>query len=191
MKELDQIKSLKLSPVFEPHLDGLISIEKRFASDGSSAFLTVSDLDLDTDGAKDPGIKYEPTHQSQTSIDPAGTWLNSNKLNFTVLPLDFAKRHGGSANFPKGCLCTVVYKGKFAHAIYADDGPHHKFGEGSIALHRALGFERVKPNKRIQDVGIDQPVFILWYIGSNIGKTPCIQADINKACEPLWAKFTS
>lgn len=164
----------------------MANICKVFASDGSSAFLTNSKLDLDTDGQADPLIRYESTNQPQTSIDPDSKWCNSNRINFIVIPGGMSDRHAGTLGM--GTLATVVYNGSHAHCIVADIGPHAKFGEGSIALHRALGFERVK-NNRIIDVGIDRGVTTLIYIGSNIGKTPVTQADINKACEPLWEKF--
>ena len=192
MKELDKILALKSTPVTERYdgnpLQGLTSIVKVFAADGSPAFLTNSKLDLDTDSMADPTIRYESTHQNQTSIDPNGVWYNSNKLNGIVIPGGMSDRHAGTLGM--GTLATVVYNGHVAHCVVFDVGPHAKFGEGSIALHRALGFERVK-NNRIIDVGIDRGVTTLIYIGSNIGKKPFIQADIDKACAPLWAKFTS
>lgn len=184
MSILDSLKAKNPLPVNES-LKGLVGMWKLFAKDGSSAFFSISDLDLDTDGMLDPSIRYESTNQGATSLDPGAKWLSSNKVNFIVLPGGFEKRRGGVT---LGCLCTVIYKNKIAHAIYADAGPKSKYGEGSIALHRALGFERVK-NNRIVDVGIDAPVGMLIYIGTNIGKTPVIQADIDKACAPLWEKF--
>lgn len=186
MTTIEKLNALHSLPVGEPKLAGCQSFRKVFATDGTPAFFSVSDLDLDTDGQADPNIRYESTNQGETTIDPGGKWCNSNKLNFIVLPIGFKERRGG---VKLGCLATVVYKNKVAHAIFADEGPKTKYGEGSIALHRALGFERVK-NGKIVDVGIDPPVGILIYIGSNIGKTPVIQADIDKACAPLWAKFS-
>lgn len=161
---------------------------KVFAADGSSAFLTLSDLDLDTDGVREPGIHYESTHQSRTSLDPKGEWLNSNALNFIVVPIGFSERHGSAVGI--GTLATVVYAGRVAHSVVADLGPRQKFGEGSIALHRALGFERVHDG-HIVDVGIDRGVLMLIYLRSQIGLARFSQHDIDKACAPLWAKFTS
>lgn len=154
---------------------GLQSFCKVFSADGKPAFVSTSDLDLDTDGKKNPNIRYEKTHQNQTSIDSNGSWLDSNTLNFIVLPGGFEKDFGG---VHIGCLATIIYKDKVAHAIYADVGPKDKFGEGSIALHRALGFERVK-NGKIIDIGIDNNVVIILHINSKISKTPCTQDQIN------------
>ena len=187
MRQLDHIRGLPKAPIHE-ELVGLTSMMKVFAADGSSAFLTLSDLDLDTDGVKDPSIHYEPTHQSATSIDPAGKWLNSNRVNFIVLPGGFSERHGKSVGI--GTLATVIYSGRVAHAVVADIGPRTKFGEGSIALHRELGFERVRDG-RIFDCGIDRGVLTLIYIGSRIGLSEFSQGDIDRACEPLWRRFSS
>lgn len=189
---LDKLLSLKSTPVTELYngepLLGLASIVKVFTEDGSSAFLTNSKLDLDTDGKKDSLIRYESTNQPQTSIDPAGAWCNSNQINFIVMPGGMSDRHGGMLGM--GTLATVCYKGSHAHCVVADIGPHAKYGEGSIALHRALGFERVK-NNLIVDIGIDRGVLTLIYIGQAIEKRPLTQKDINLACEPLWVKFNS
>jgi len=186
MQELDNLKKLSKQPANETLL-GLTSMFKVFAKDGSFAFVALSDLDLDTDGQKDPNIRYESTHQSQTSVDPQGEWLNSNTLNFIVLPGGFSARHGNTC--PMRTLATVAYNGHIAHCIVADIGPKSKFGEGSIALHRALGFERVK-NEKIVDCGIDSGVTTVIYANTSIS-TPCNQSDIDKACKPYWDKFTA
>ena len=187
MRQLDHIRGLPKAPIHED-LVGLTSMMKVFAPDGSAAFLTLSDLDLDTDGVRDPGIRYDSTHQSQTSLDPNGSWLSSNALNFIVVPGGFSERHGSAVGI--GTLATVVYAGRVAHAIVADLGPRKKFVEGSIALHRALGFERIHDG-HIVDIGIDRGVLMLIYLRSEIGAERFSQEDIDKACAPLWAKFTS
>ena len=178
VEKLHSLKTIKL----DYDKEGLESFSKVFSASGKPAFVSVSDLDLDTDGKKNSGIHYESTHQNQTSIDSSGSWLDSNTLNFIVLPGGFEKDFGG---VHIGCLATVIYKDKVAHAIYADVGPRAKFGEGSIALHRALGFERVK-NGKIQDIGIDNGVTIILHINSKISKTPCTQAQINSEADQAF-----
>ena len=54
--------------------------------------------------------------------------------------------------------------------VFADTGPKTKIGEGSIALHRSLGFERVRPNGHILDAGIDSGVVTIVFPGSGNGK---------------------
>ena len=187
MLQLDHIRGLPKAPIHEDLL-GLTSISKVFAADGTAAFLTLSDLDLDTDGVKDPDIHYESTHQSATSLDPKGEWLNSNQLNYIVLPGGFNERHGKLVGI--GTLATVIYSGRIAHAVVADIGPKAKFGEGSISLHRALGFERIRDG-RVIDCGIDRGVLMLIYLGSSIGSSRFAPADIDHACTPWWTKFSS
>jgi hypothetical protein len=187
MTSLDHLRGLPKAPIHEK-LDGLKSMMKVFAADGSTAFLTLSDLDLDTDGKRDPAIHYESTHQSATSLDPHGHWLGSNDLNYIVMPGGLSQRHGNQLKI--GTLATVIYNGRVAHAVVADTGPHSKYGEGSIALHRALGFERIH-DVNIVDCGIDRGVITLIYLGMQMGPGPFSQADIDRACAPLWAKFTS
>ena len=188
MSLIEKIKTLHSEPAGETNLTGMQSFNKVFSKDDSTpAFFSISKLDLDTDGKKDPNIHYESTHQDVTSIDPHGDWLNSNTLNFYVLPGNFTKRHGG---IKTGCLGTVIYGDKFAHAIFADVGPKTKYGEASIHVHRTLGFERVK-NGHILDCGIDNNVGILIYINSVIPHTPCTQSDIDEACKEHWEKFNS
>lgn len=121
-----------------------------------------SDLDLDTDGEPEPGVKYEPTHQRGLSI---GGGVNSNRVPYIVLPIGFAKDHGVRL----GDVAAVLYRDRLEFAVYADNGPRQKFGEGSIALHRALGFERIGKDKRIIDVGIPSGVVTILFPGSGDG----------------------
>jgi hypothetical protein len=177
------------------NLIGLDWMRKVFAG-ADQAFLSRSKLDLDTDGVNSPVIQtWDVDHQGQTSLDPHGEWLCSNDICYIVLPEGFSTpyrgqcRHGGC---PLGTLATVVYgpTGAMCHAVFADVGPYHQFGEASIAVHRALGFERVEEGK-ILDEGIEDGVTILIYIGHQIGKVPFVQADITAAASPLWAEFTA
>lgn len=142
------------------------------------ALVFVSDLDLDTDGKNDPAIHYESTHQAQTSIDPSGKTVNSNTVPFVVLPGGFGKEYG----IHLGDIAAVIYRDKIEFAVFADTGPRTKIGEGSIALHRSLGFERVK-NGRIVDVGIDAGVVTIVFPGSGDGtaQTPEKVREIGRA----------
>jgi hypothetical protein len=95
-----------------------------------------SDLDLDTDGKGSPGVHFESTHLPRTSLDPTGQVIASNDTPYFVLPGVFHKSHG----IALGDIAAVLCGGKMEFAIFADTGPSNKIGEGSIALHRALGF---------------------------------------------------
>jgi Fungal chitosanase of glycosyl hydrolase group 75 len=137
-----------------------------------------SDLDLDTDGEKDPNIKYERTHQNRTTLRKAdGKPLNANTIPFFVLPGLHFDGHAVTIEDIKinlGDIAAVLYKNTIEFAVFADTGPAKpknpvtKIGEGSIALHRSLGFERVK-NGRIRDVGIDKDVVTIVFPGSGDG----------------------
>ncbi len=128
-------------------------------------FFFQSKLDLDTDGKEDPGIKYEPTHQKQTSIDSGGKVVSSNITPYFVLPGSWGKDNG----IKLGDVAAVIYKDKIEFAVFADTGPAKKIGEGSIALHRALGFERVRQDGRIIDAGIPANVITIIFPGSGNG----------------------
>ena len=140
-----------------PQLEGL-----EYMAESPGAFLYFqSDLDLDTDGKRSPGVAYEKTHQDQTSL--AG--VDSNVTPYFVLPGGFAAQHG----IKLGDLAVVLYRDRIEFAVYADSGPRSKIGEGSIALHRALGFERVGGGGRIIDVGIPRGVVTVVFPGSGNG----------------------
>lgn len=120
-----------------------------------------SDLDLDTDGVRDPEIRadgWDRTHQDEVSMGGA---VNANKLPYIVLPQAFAQAHGVRL----GDVAAVLHKGRLEFAVFADQGPAPKIGEGSIALHRALGYERVVDG-RIHDVGIPDGVVTIVFPGS-------------------------
>jgi hypothetical protein len=65
-----------------------------------------------------------------------------------------------------GSLAMVSYKDRISAAILGDVGPHNKVGEGSYALHRALGVDpqRAKPKHYL--VGIDSGVRTVVFFGS-------------------------
>ena len=190
------LKNAASSITVNENLSGLQWMKKVFTTDGTqAAFLSESKLALDTDGKEVTGIDYSPDqyHEPQTSFDQSGAWLSSNDINYIVLPELFgtplngtAPRHGGIA---LGCLATVLYGTAFGHAIFADEGPPTDYGEGSIRIQGILGNPCIE-NGAVVDCGIDNDVWILIYIGSNIGATPCTQAQIDAAAQPLWEAFT-
>jgi hypothetical protein len=143
-----------------PTLEGL-----EYMSELPGSFLYIqSDLDLDTDGVEEPGIRYEPTHQRQVAW---GGPVNANRVPYIVLPAGFAMLHG----IQLGDVAAVLYRDRLAFAVFADVGPRGKIGEGSIQLHRELGFERVGKDGRIQDVGIAGDVVTVVFPGSGDGTT--------------------
>lgn len=123
-----------------------------------------SDLDLDTDGVTDPTIQYDLDHLPRTSIDRTGTVVDANVSPYFVLPGGFYAQFG----IQIGDVAAVLYRDRIEFAIFADTGPRRKIGEGSIALHRSLGFERIK-NHKVLNIGIDKDVVTLVFPGSGNG----------------------
>lgn len=146
------------------------------------AVYVVSDLDLDTDGESDPGIRWDTYHQGETAYRYAsGKSLSSNKVPYIVIPGgSWSKAHG----LKLGNVAIVAANGRVAVAVVGDIGPAAKIGEGSIELHRRLGYERVKAGK-IVDVGIDPPVRCVFFPGTGASTMPSI-SDINTMAAAAW-----
>ena len=122
-----------------------------------------SNLDLDSDGSSFSA--QDATGQSGTSLRmPGGKPVDANAVPFFVLPLAFAHAHGMNL----GDFAAVLYKDKVAFALFADVGPTNKIGEGSIALHRALGHEAIK-NGHLIDTDIPRDVITITFPGSGNG----------------------
>ena len=139
-------------------------------------FYLSSDLDLDTDGSI--FNEEHDTHQDDTSLhDKEGNPIDANAVPFFVLPgRDFARQIKMKLGDVGLLICPATQKHSFA--IYADNSeknsthvdinqptPTIKTGEGSIALHRELGFERIHGN-HVTDVGIDPPIILIAFPGS-------------------------
>lgn len=141
-----------------------------------------SKLDLDTDGPLPENVEPETYHQDQTNLqNPDGTYISSYDIPYIVLPgglQTWLKNHAG-IDIPMGAIGAVQYNGKSAFVVFADIGPATKIGEGSIALHRALGFERVR-NGKIIDVGIDSDVEWVVFQQTGNGKGRTVE-EINAA----------
>ena len=125
-------------------------------------WVRVKDLDLDTDGADDVTVvHWEKYHQSQTSLDPSGKVISSVGVPYVVFPGWFAQAVG----IALGSVCVVLDGDRDpVYAVFADYGPRKKIGEGSIALHRALGHETVKSG-RIKDESLGRDVRIVFFPG--------------------------
>ncbi len=89
--------------------------------------------------------RYRGYYVSTTSLenaeihDPANPhkYVNATKIPYIVLPPEVAERFDISL----GDMAVVINKrnGRSSFAIFADTGPSHQIGEGSIALAKALG----------------------------------------------------
>jgi hypothetical protein len=114
-------------------------------------------LDLDTDGS----VYYaqDPFGQPGTSAkDAAGHNLDSDQINYFVLPGGLYAQYG----IQLGDIGVVIYRARKVYACFGDVGPANKLGEGSIALHRALGHETIFKGKLVNaaiDGGVTTIVF--------------------------------
>jgi hypothetical protein len=127
-----------------------------------------SALELDTDGSA--FATADRTGQRRTSIhDANGRNLDANTINYFVLPEDGIdqRNHIGDGDFG-----VVLYGTRKAYACFGDRGPANQLGEGSIALHRDLGFERA-PGGRLINTGIDSGVVTIVFprSGNGFGRT--------------------
>ena len=139
-------------------LEALVRLARTPAS--NPAVIFTSKLGLDRDGSWIACNKRGVTDQCGTSLmlpardrQPCNIRtaarsgcmpVNSDKVPYVVLPA--SGPHGAPASEFKdatgiqiGDFGVVVYNGKVMPVIVADASPYYKIGEGSMALHRALG----------------------------------------------------
>lgn len=125
-----------------------------------------SKLSLDLDGS--PFWQQDqPDSQPQTAVKwEDGVDVDSNVYNYFVLPGNFWNAHG----FREGDIGVVIYGLRVVFACFVDVGPTTSLGEGSIALHRELGFETVKNNVVNTKWGIDSGVVTIVFPQTGKGK---------------------
>jgi len=122
-------------------------------------------LELDTDGWPDGHGKGDDSWQPQTSLRYRDNGsLDANKVPYFVLPLP--KSWAGQFGITLGDYAAVISEGQVAFAVFGDQGPTNKLGEGSIQLLRALGHERIKSNGHVINAGIDPGVVTIVFPGS-------------------------
>lgn len=94
-------------------------------------------MDIDSDGSP-RARQIDPTGQTQTSMRYTdGKSINSEVVPYMVLPGGQYSQFG----IKLGDMCLVRNRenGRMAIAVFADVGPRHKRGEGSMALATELG----------------------------------------------------
>ncbi|MGC2660340.1 MAG: glycoside hydrolase family 75 protein [Bryobacteraceae bacterium] len=138
-----------------------------------------SKLDLDTDGSR--YWRQDHTGQPDTAVHYAdGTPMDADRDNYFVLPGGFY----GHYKIGKGDIGVVIYGNRKAYACFGDVGGPHKLGEGSIALHRALGHETIH-HRRLTNRGIHSGVITIVFPGSGNGKART-SAESLSVGEPLF-----
>jgi hypothetical protein len=129
-----------------------------------------SRLALDTDGsafaAQDPTGRLAETSAKNAN----GNNLDADQINYFVLPGGFYSQHG----IQIGDIGVVIFRTRRVFACFGDEGPPDLLGEGSIALHRALGHETIRNNSLIDarhgGEGIDGGVITIVFPGSGNGR---------------------
>jgi hypothetical protein len=110
-------------------------------------------MDIDCDGSK-RARQIDPCGQTQTSLRYRnGESVNAENINYIVLPAGQYKKLG----IKLGDIAAVRYNGHVAFAIFADVGPRHKLGEGSMALASALGINNSPTRGGIKGSGNGTP----------------------------------
>lgn len=121
--------------------------ELRRLPDGAVAY--TSKLAVDLDGSPFAcGADHGPMDQCGTSLmlpgpDRSEVPVDSDKIAYVVIPAagpdDVQGEFSRLTGVRTGDLGVVIYRGRVVPVIVADTGPYALLGEGSLALHRALG----------------------------------------------------
>ncbi|MEE4543309.1 ricin-type beta-trefoil lectin domain protein [Streptomyces sp. V4-01] len=109
-----------------------------------SAYFWTSDMDIDCDGVTTSHCSpsTDPWYQAQTSFNTStGAYFTSDVTRYFVIPLPSSRFDYRSAGISPGSVAAVVYNGRVAYAVFADEGPDDIIGEGSYALATALGID--------------------------------------------------
>lgn len=98
-------------------------------------------------------------HYNVRNVRNPNRYIDARKVPYIALPKNFATRFGVHL----GDLAMVANRanGRSAYAIYADEGPGGRVGEGSIALAKALGI----PTNPRHD-GVENGITYLVFPGS-------------------------
>jgi hypothetical protein len=178
---------------------------KRLA-DGAVAY--ESKLAVDLDGSAFAcGPAHGRTDQCDTALElsdatGADAPLDADLIPYVVIPQAGPGEHRGEftrlTGVKVGDFGVVIYHGRVVPVIVGDTGPYNKIGEGSLALHRALGRELcVRRDKAhvcravVRDMeSIDDSVVTVLFPGSaRQDLTPqTLISTINAEGARLWAR---
>jgi Fungal chitosanase of glycosyl hydrolase group 75 len=142
-----------------------------------------SKLDVDTDGSVFAAQDHPRGQMTTSAKDANGNDLDADQINYFVLPGGFYSQHG----IQIGDIGVVIFGTRKVFACFGDVGPPNLLGEGSIALHRALGHETIRNNRLIAASkggdGIDAGVITIVFPGSGngLGRTNAESRQIGEA----------
>ncbi|MEV4136073.1 ricin-type beta-trefoil lectin domain protein [Dactylosporangium sp. NPDC049742] len=109
-----------------------------------SAYFWTADMDIDCDGISTArcNASTDPWYQAQTSFTTStGAYFTSDVTRYFVVPLPSSRFTYSANGIRAGSVAAVVYNGRVAYAVFADEGPSNIIGEGSYALAVALGID--------------------------------------------------
>jgi Ricin-type beta-trefoil lectin domain/Fungal chitosanase of glycosyl hydrolase group 75 len=109
-----------------------------------TAYFWNSDMDIDCDGITTSrcNSSTDPSYFNETSFQTStGAFFTADVTHYFVIPLPSSRFNYQSAGIAPGSVAAVVYNGRVAYAVFADEGPSDIIGEGSYALAVALGID--------------------------------------------------
>jgi hypothetical protein len=120
-------------------------------------------MDIDCDGITTSHCSNstDPAYFNETSFTTStGAFFTADVTHYFVIPLPSSRFNYQASGISPGSVAAVVYNGKVAYAVFADEGPDSIIGEGSYALAVALGID---PNPATG--GTAGPVTFIVYPG--------------------------
>jgi len=161
-------KIVDLLPTATPIKGRYIGLKKMFQLPGGALFMD-SALQTDADGSPRYREIDPETGQAETSLSFDGEegqrqWVDAEKVPYVVLPLHFYRNMG----IQLGDVAAVIWQGRVEYAVFADEGPDHLMGEGSIALHERLGFDPWEERNGTRQIvnGMDDGVVVIVFPNS-------------------------
>jgi hypothetical protein len=148
---------------------------------------------IDADGS--PRAKsIDDAGQVDTSHHfPNGAPFNAETVPYIVLPLS---KNGETfiedMGLALGDLAVVIYKNGIAPAIFADEGPVSRIGEGSIYLHELLPVHSPwsdASHTRVFDSSVDDSVLVFVFLDSNIDNQLTPATAVEKIKSAALARF--
>lgn len=102
----------------------------------SGAVLFDAKMGIDNDGSPFAG-KWPSNLKTSLFYSDGKTSINADQIRYIAVPSGFDDATG----FELGDVAAVIYNGKVEFAVVADHGKSFRIGEGSVALHDALGHQ--------------------------------------------------
>jgi len=181
---------VNLLPTATPIKGRYLGLKKMFRLPNGELFID-SALQTDADGSPRYREIDPESGQAETSLSFDGEegqrqWVDAEKVPYIVLPLHFYQGKGVGL----GDVAAVIWQGRVEYAVFADEGPDHLMGEGSIALHERLGFDPWEEKNGTRQIvnGMDDGVVVIVFPHS--APSELTPENINdKVAEIARAKF--